>query len=77
MYYRKIKYVAFISRLQSNHFNQGVQMRFCERNLSTISKFSLKIYNTFTSSENLNFLSMSIYNVCDVMNGGHMRRKKK
>ena len=52
-------------------------MRFCERNLSTISKFSLKIYNTFTSSENLNFLSMSIYNACDVMNGGHMRRKKK
>ena len=38
MYDRKIKYVAFISRLQGNDLNQGAQMRFCEKNSAKLSK---------------------------------------
>ena len=55
IYDRKIKYVAYISKLQSNHLNQGTQMRFCGKNSSALSKFLLKIFNTFTNSENLRF----------------------
>ena len=56
-YDRKIKYVAYISRLQSNRLNQRAQMSFCEKNLSTLSKFLLKTFSTFTNSENLKFFS--------------------
>ena len=77
MHDRKIKYVAYISRLQSNHLNQGTQMRFREKYLSTLSKFLLKTFNTFTNSENLRFFSISMYKVCDVINERHVRQKKK
>ena len=71
MYDRKIEYVVYISR-QSNHINQGAQMRFCEKNSPTLSKFSLKTFSTFTNSENLRFFLMPTYNVCDLMNEGHV-----
>ena len=77
MHDRKIKYVAYISRLQSNHLNQGTQMRFREKYLSTLSKFLLKTFNAFTNSENLRFFSISMYKVCDVINERHVRQKKK
>ena len=40
MYYRKIGYVAYVSRLQSNHLNQGKQMRFCEKICQHYPNFS-------------------------------------
>ena len=62
MYDRKIKYVAYISRLKCNHLNQRARMCFCKKSPSALSKFLLKTFSTFTSSENLRFFfSMSIY----------------
>ena len=55
MYDRKIKYVAYISRLKCNHLNQRAQMCFCKKSPSALSKFLLKTFSTFTSSENLRF----------------------
>ena len=55
MYDRKIKYIAYISRLKSNHLNQRAQMCFCKKRPSALSKFLLKTFSTFTSSENLRF----------------------
>ena len=46
---------------------------FAKKKSSTLSKFSLKTFGTFTNSEKLRFFSMSLYNVCDVMNEGHVR----
>ena len=75
MFDRKIKYLAYISRLQSNHLNQRIQMCFCEKNSSRASKFSLKIF--IANSENLNFFSMSIHKVRDVMIERHVQHKRK
>ena len=54
---RKIKYVAYISRLQSNRLNQRAQMSFCEKNSLRLSTFLLKTFSTFTNSESLKFFS--------------------
>ena len=50
-------------------------MRFCQKNSSTVSKFSLKIF--ITNSENLKFFSMSIHKLCDVMIERHVQHEKK
>ena len=61
MYDRKIKYFAYISRLQSNQLNHGIEMRFCKKKSSTLSKFLLKTFSALTNSENLRFFFYFYY----------------
>ena len=61
MYDRKIKYFAYSSRLQSNQLNQGIEMRFCKKKSSTLSKFLLKTFSALTNSENLRFFFYFYY----------------
>ena len=77
MFDRKLKYVAYISGLQSSHLNQEAQMHFCEKKFINSIQISIKDFLYICKFWKFEFFFfMSIYNVCDVMNKGHVQQKK-